>query len=68
MFLPVVADVTSAWMLYFLTKSANNQTLVAANRFLIDVSPSNVVYRFDRKFDGENDLGIGNYRLIFHAL
>lgn len=50
-------------MLYFLAKSVNNETVLSANRFLVDLSPSNVVYRFDRKFDGENDLGIGNYLL-----
>lgn len=48
-------------MLYFLTKTANNDTMVAANRFIVDVSPANIVYRFDKKFDGDNSLGIGNY-------
>ncbi|XP_026272218.1 uncharacterized protein LOC113202290 isoform X1 [Frankliniella occidentalis] len=58
-FAVTLTDVTSAWMLYFLTKTTNNETQVAVNRFIVDVSPSNVVYRFDKKFDGENSLGIG---------
>lgn len=58
-FTVTMTDVTSAWMLYFLSKTANNDTMLAANRFIVDVSPSNVVYRFDKKFDGENSLGIG---------
>ncbi|XP_026272219.1 uncharacterized protein LOC113202290 isoform X2 [Frankliniella occidentalis] len=56
-FAVTLTDVTSAWMLYFLTKTTNNETQVAVNRFIVDVSPSNVVYRFDKKFDGENSLG-----------
>ncbi|XP_034238584.1 uncharacterized protein LOC117643676 isoform X2 [Thrips palmi] len=58
-FTVTMTDVTSAWMLYFLAKTANNDTMLAANRFIVDVSPANVVYRFDKKFDGENNLGIG---------
>lgn len=47
-------------MLYFVTSTANNQTAVALNRFLLDMSPANVVFQFDKQFDGENSLGIGN--------
>lgn len=58
-FTVTMRDVTSAWMLYFLTKKANNETAVGVNRFIVDLSPASVVYRFDKKFDGENSLGIG---------